>query len=295
MLNAHMDTVQPTAGLVPRIEEGWIKTSGDTILGADDKAGVAAIMEGVRALVEDGKEHGDLEVVFSISEETGLFGARYMDFSKVRSRLAFVFDSGPPAGAIVTSAPTHDVFHVTYRGKASHAAVAPEKGVNAISAAARAIARMTLGRLDDRTTCNVGVIGGGSATNVVPDLVKVEAEARSRDPETLDRLVKEMTDAFRVGAADVGAEVEIDVDRHYHGYEIPEGDDLVRWAQDAGRSLGFEPLIRPGAGGSGLKSIVLGVGYFDPHGVNERIQISDLVRSSEMAQALVLRVAQERG
>ena len=300
MLNAHMDTVQPTAGLVPRIEDGWIRSSGDTILGADDKAGVAAIMEGVRAIVEEGLDHGDLEIVFSIAEETGLFGARYMDFSKVRSRLAYVFDSGPPAGAIVTSAPTHDVFHVTYRGVASHAAVAPERGVNAILAASKSIARMELGRLDDRTTCNVGVIGGGSATNIVPDVVRVEAEARSRDPETLDRLVREMTAAFEAGAAEVGAEVEIEVDRHYLGYEVPEDDELVRWAQDAGESLGFVPLMRPGAGGSdanifnanGLKALVLGVGYYDPHGVNERIEITDLVRTAEMAHALVLRVAQ---
>lgn len=301
MLNAHMDTVRPTEGLEPVIEDGWIRSGGDTILGADDKAGVAAIMEGVRALVEEGHEHGDLEVVFTIAEETGLFGARYLDFSKVRSKLAYVYDSGPPAGAVVTSAPTHDVFHVTFRGVASHAAVAPERGVNAISAAARAIARMRLGRLDDRTTCNVGVISGGSATNVVPDEVKVEAEARSRDPETLDDLVKEMTAAFEAGAAEIGAEVEIEVDRHYLGYEISQDDPLVKWAQEAADTVGFIPVIRPGAGGSdanifnakGLKSLVIGVGYYDPHSFDERIEVADMVRAAELAQALVLRVARE--
>ncbi|MBW3624208.1 MAG: M20/M25/M40 family metallo-hydrolase [Armatimonadetes bacterium] len=301
MLNAHMDTVQPTAGLVPVIEDGWIKTSGDTILGADDKAGVAAIMEGVRVLLEAGEAHGDLEIVFSISEETGLLGAKHMDFSKVRSRLAYVFDSGPPAGALVHSAPTHEVFHVTFRGVAAHAAVAPERGVNAILAASKAIARMRLGRLDERTTCNVGVIHGGAATNVVPDTVQVDAEARSRDPETLEQLVREMTAAFEAGAAEVGAEVEIEIDRHYHGSEIPVEDDLVRWAQEAADGVGFVPVIRPGAGGSdanifnanGLKALVIGVGYYDPHGVNERIEIADMVRAAEMARALVRRVARE--
>lgn len=301
MLNAHMDTVQPTEGLVPIVEGGWIKSSGDTILGADDKAGVAAIMEGVRSLIDEGDDHGDLEVVFTIAEEVGLLGARNMDFSKVRSKLAYVFDSGPPAGCIVQSAPTHEVFHVTFRGVASHAAVAPERGVNAIMAAAKAIERMELGRLDERTTCNVGVIHGGSATNIVPDLVRVDAEARSRDPETLERVVREMTAAFEAGAAEVGAEVEIEVDRHYMGYEIPEDDELVRWAQEAAGTIGFVPVIRHGAGGSdanifnakGLKALVIGVGYYDPHGVTERIEIADMVRAAEMARALVLRVAQE--
>ncbi len=303
MLNAHMDTVQPTAGLVPRLEDGWIHTSGDTILGADDKAGIAAIMEGVRSLVEDGERIGDLEVIFTISEETGLIGAQHLAFDQVRSPRAYVFDSGPPAGAIVTSAPTQDNLTATFTGKAAHAAVAPETGVNAISAAAHAISRMTLGRRDDRTTCNVGVIEGGTATNIIPDHVRVKAEARSRDPERLERLAQEMTALFHDGANVVGAQVEVVRERKYLGFEIAPDDELVRWAEDAAKTVGADPVIRPGAGGSdanifnarGIKAVAIGVGYYDPHGVKERIAVADMTRAAEVARALVLRMVQEAG
>jgi tripeptide aminopeptidase len=301
MLNAHMDTVQPTANLVPVIEDGWIRTSGDTILGADDRGGIEAILEGVRAVTENDEPHGDLEIVFTISEETGLRGAKNLDFSRIRSSRVFVFDSGPPAGSVLTAAPTHEAIKARFKGKASHAAVAPEQGVNAIAAAARAISRLKLGRLDEKTTSNVGVIRGGQATNIVPEFVEVFAEARSRDPQRLASVVREMTEAFHAGAAEVGAEANVVVDRHYEGYEIAEDDEMIVWAKDAARTLGFEPSLRPGAGGSdanifnarGLKAIVLGVGYLDPHGVNERIEIKEMVRAAEMARALILRAAQE--
>ncbi len=167
LFNAHMDTVQPTGGAVPVVEPEWIRSAGQSILGADDKAGIAIIMEALRSVADSGGPCGDLEVVFTICEEVGLEGANRLDVGRLRSRTAYVFDSGKPIEEICTSAPTQDDLRVKLRGKASHAGSEPEKGVSAIITAARAIAGMNLGRIDAETTANVGIIQGGKATNII--------------------------------------------------------------------------------------------------------------------------------
>ncbi len=303
LLSAHMDTVEPTEGLKVQVEEGWIKTDGSTILGADDRAGLAVIIEAVRTVIEEGLPHGDLEIAFSICEEIGLYGARYMDFSLLQSRLAYVFDSGRPVAGIINSAPWHRRLTFCYKGKASHAAAAPEQGINAILAGARAISVLPWGRLDEETTANVGVIQGGKATNIVPETLEVKAEARSRDPEKLEKVVQNMIKAFEIGAFSVGAEVKVEQEYLYKGYFIPEDHPLIQWAVEVHRNLDLETVIKPGSGGSdanifnerGITSVVIGLGYQDVHSVDERIAIADLETSARFAIGLIQQVAQQSG
>jgi len=300
LLSAHMDTVQPTGDLEPVVENGVVRSTGDTILGADDKASIAVILEAVRALDEDKAPRGPVEIAFSISEETGIRGARAMDLSLLRSRVGYVLDSGKPTGGLVTSAPTHDVLTVHYRGKTAHAGAQPEAGVSAIRAAAIAIAGMRLGKIDEETTANVGTIRGGQATNIIPDFVEVKAEARSRNEAKLDAQVQHMAEAFHNGAAAVGAQVEIEIERAYHAYHIPDSDPLVQWALEAGRRAGLSPGTRPGGGGSdanvfnakGLRAVVMGVGYEDVHSTDEHVAVDDLVQAAQMVYQLALVVAE---
>lgn len=295
LFNAHMDTVQPTGGAVPVVEPEWIRSAGQSILGADDKAGIAIIMEALRSVADSGGPCGDLEVVFTICEEVGLEGANRLDVGRLRSRTAYVFDSGKPIEEICTSAPTQDDLRVKLRGKASHAGSEPEKGVSAIITAARAIAGMNLGRIDAETTANVGIIQGGKATNIIPDLVEIAAEARSRDPEKLERQVQHMVQCFHDAAAEMGAEIDVEVERRYDGYKIPDEDPIVRRAMEAMRQVGLQPATRAGGGGSdanilnsrGIRSVVLGCGYAEIHGVNECVEIADMVRSCQVAVSLI--------
>jgi tripeptide aminopeptidase len=301
MLSAHMDTVQPTEGLEPVVEGGVVRSSGNTILGADDKASLAIILEAVRALDEDEAPRGPLEVVFSIAEEIGLRGARTMDLSQLRSKFGYVLDSGKPVGGLITAAPTHDLLTVRVRGKAAHAGAQPEAGVSAIQAASAAIAAMKLGRIDEETTANIGTIHGGQATNIIPDFVEIKGEARSHSTEKLDQQVRHMIECFQQGAARYGASVEVETERAYTAYKVPDSDPLVQWAFEAGSRVGIEPTTRAGGGGSdanifnakGIRSVVMGVGYEDVHSTSERIAVDDMVKSAEMLYQLVL-VAAER-
>ncbi|MGQ9523573.1 MAG: M20/M25/M40 family metallo-hydrolase [Armatimonadota bacterium] len=299
MLSAHMDTVQPTGGAEPLVEDGIVRSSGETILGADDKAAIAVILETLKALDEDGAARGPVEVVLSVAEEVGLRGARAMDLSLLRSKFGYVLDSGKPAGGLITSAPSHDLLTVRIRGKAAHAGAQPEAGVSAIQAAALAIAKMRLGRIDDETTANVGTIQGGQATNIIPDFVEVRAEARSRNADKLQAQVQHMLGCFHEGAAAVGASVDAVVERAYVTYHVPDSDSLVQWALEAGRHVGLAPTTKPGGGGSdanvfnanGIRTVVLGVGYEDVHSTSERIAVDDMVKTAEMLYELVLTVA----
>jgi tripeptide aminopeptidase len=299
-LNAHMDTVAPTDKLVCKIEDGVIRSSGDTILGADDRAGIAVILEGLRSIYEDGAAHGDIQVIFTIGEESGLYGARYLDPKIVASKFVYVLDSGKPVGGIATSAPYQDNIVVKYHGKAAHAGSDPEQGISAIKAACGAIARMNLGRIDFETTANVGVITGGAVTNIVPEYCEVKAEARSRDESKLLAQTEHMVEAFHEGAADVGAGVDIEVNRSYSGYKLALDDQIVVIATEAARSIGIEPYIHGSGGGSdanilnslGIPAATIGVGYERPHGVEEYQGVDDLVKSAELVLALMRTASQ---
>ncbi len=295
MLNAHMDTVTPTEGWEYHIEGDEIKSQGDMILGADDKAGIAVILEALRVIEEDGIPHGDLQVVFSIAEETGLWGAKYLDYGLVTSNGAFVYDMGRPVGSITVAGPSHDNILFKVHGKAAHAGARPEDGINAIVIASKAIANMKVGRIDKETTANVGVIEGGKARNIVPEYCEVRCEARSRNTEKLDAQTAHMIKCFQDAAAEMGTTVDVEVNRSYVGYRLTEKDEVVRIAMEAARRAGIEVDLHETGGGSdcnvfnakGLPATVVGVGYDGAHSVDEYIHIPEFVQSAQMCVQII--------
>ena len=295
MLNAHMDTVTPTEGWEFRMDGDTIRSRGDMILGADDKAGIAVILEALGVVQEQGIPHGDLQVIFSIAEETGLWGAKYLDYSLVTSRGVFVYDMGRPVGSITVSAPSHDNILFKVHGKASHAGARPENGINAIVVASKAIANMKVGRIDKETTANVGVITGGKARNIVPDYCEVKCEARSRNTEKLDAQTADMIKCFEDAAAEMGATVNVEVNRSYVGFRLSEKDEVVRIAMEAAKRAGIEVDLHETGGGSdsnifnakGLPATVVGVGYEGAHSVDEYIHIPEFIQSAEMCIQII--------
>jgi len=299
LLSAHTDTVDSTEELHIVFENGVIRSDGSTILGADDKAGIAAILEGVRSVLESGEEHGDIELVFDPSEETGLDGIRELDAGRLSSRLAYVVDSQRPAAGITLSAPSHETITVVIEGRSAHAGMAPEEGVSAIVAASRAISKLKLGRIDFETTANVGTIHGGKAMNIVPDRVEIKAEARSRDEAKLAAQVAHMRSTFEAEAEAIGAKAVFTSATEYQCYRWGEDDPVVRLAARASNRIGIPPHFMDGGGGSdanvlnlrGIPSVVIGVGYDGAHGHSEHISVDDLCTSSEFVAALILEAA----
>ncbi|RDY70795.1 M20/M25/M40 family metallo-hydrolase [Halobacillus trueperi] len=297
---SHMDTVVPGNGVKPSVEDGYIVTDGTTILGADDKAGVAAILEAIRSLQEQNVEHGDLQFVITVGEESGLVGAKALDASMLKAKYGYALDSDGQVGNIIVAAPTQAKINAIVKGKTAHAGVAPEKGISAITLASRAIAKMPLGRIDDETTANIGRFEGGQKTNIVCDHVEVLAEARSLDPEKMEAQVEKMKRAFQETAEEMGGEVELDVEIMYPGYKQKAGDQVVEVARSAAKRIGrVSELLTSGGGsdanviaGHGVPTVNLSVGYEEIHTTNERMPVSELEKITEFVTAIVEEVAQ---
>ncbi|MCB0243473.1 MAG: M20/M25/M40 family metallo-hydrolase [Anaerolineae bacterium] len=299
LLSAHMDTVGTDIGIEPVIRDGVIYSAGDTILGGDDKSGVAAILEVLRTLQEEGLPHPPLEVVISVGEELGLYGARHLDTSKLRARQGVVLDSGGPAGHLVISAPGQDSLVFTVNGVSSHAGAEPERGINAIRVAAEAIAAMPMGRIDFETTSNIGIIEGGTARNIVPDRVRVVGEARSRDAKKLDSLTQSILDAFNEAAARHNTSVDCNVTRAYNAYRLSDETPIVQAAAAAARAQGHEVVLCNSGGGTdgniynaaGIACVVISTGMEDVHTPSEHIAIADMVAGTELLMEIVSRLA----
>jgi len=295
LLTAHMDTVEPGRGIKPRLVDGVVASDGTTILGADCKVGLAAILEGLRALGEAGSAHPLVEVVLTWGEEVGHLGARALDFGRFRARLGFCLDALCPVGTIVNHAPGYDRLRAVFKGRGAHAGAEPELGVSAVAAAAHAIAGMQLGRLDDETTANIGLIRGGTARNAVPSEAVIEGEARSRDPAKLAAQVAQMRERCEAGARRVGAEVEFGVEHEYPAYRIPPDAPVARLALAAARRAGLEPTLAATGGGSdannfnavGLPTVVLGLGCTGAHTVREQVAVRELVALARYVVALI--------
>lgn len=289
--SCHLDTVAPGQGIEPLVKDGVISSKGETILGADDKAGVAVLLRLAEEVAANPNKFGPIEIVFTVAEEKGLLGSKNLDYSLVKAKFGFVFDAAEPVGHITTRAPYHDSFTATFIGQASHAGVSPEKGVNAIVAAAKAISKMKLGRIDRETTANIGVIEGGRATNIVPEKVVIKGEARSLVLPKLKSQIAQMQKAVEQAAAEVGAKVEVEVNREYNGFSLNKTHQAVKIAQTAMKALGLEPVCVATGGGSdvnifnakGKEAVNLGVGYKDPHTTNETIAVAQLVKAAELA------------
>lgn len=295
MFSAHFDTVEPNPGVVIIQEDGLIRSDGTSILGADDKAGMAPILETMRVLLENNLPHGQIQLALTICEEVGLLGAKYLDYSRIDAEMGFVLDSGPPVGSFIVHAPGLTKIDARIIGKASHAGVCPEEGVNAIAVAAEAIAGMRLGRLDFETTANIGTVEGGEAMNIVAPSVDIVAEARSRDKTKLETQVRHMTERFQSAAADHGVTAEVKATESFVGYHLTEADPVVQVAQAAARSLGMEGGFKPAGGGSdgnvfnlhGIPSLVVCTGMQKIHTHEEFCTVEDLVNTTRLTLAIV--------
>jgi tripeptide aminopeptidase len=238
---AHLDTVPPAGPIEPVVEDGFVRNAAGTILGADNKAAVVSMLGAVERVLAEGRPHAGIELVLTPQEEVGLRGAAAFEASRLAARTGFVFDQAAPIGDVILGAPSAQLIEARFHGRAAHAGMAPEEGRSAIAAAARAVADLRLGRLDELTTANVGTIAGGSAANIVPEWCSLVAEARSHDEARLADLVQEMLDAFAFAANAAECEVETSVRRSYTGYRFRRDEPVVRLAAEALGRCGIEP------------------------------------------------------
>jgi tripeptide aminopeptidase len=294
-LCAHLDTVPPTDVIEPVVEDGIVRNARPTILGADNKAAVAVMLDAVRRIVSEGRPHAGIELLFTPKEETGLEGAKAFDADRLAARMGFVYDQEGPMGQLVLEAPSSIAIDAVFIGRAAHAGMAPEEGRSAIAAAARAVADLRLGRIDDETTANVGVIRGGVARNVVPDRCEIAAEARSRNDLKLTELVHEIVDSFSFAASVSECELETELQEKYRSYRFRSGDPIVELASAALRRAGVEPRPTVGGGGAdanvfnaaGLPCLNLSHGVEHFHGRDEHVSVDDLERMVDVTLALV--------
>ena len=292
---AHMDTVVPGVGVKPIIEDGVIRSSGDTVLGGDDKSGVAAIVEVLRTIVEQNLPHPTIEALFTVCEEVGLRGSRNMDYSRITAKKAAVLDSSGDAGKIITAAPGQYKLSAAVIGRRAHAGVAPEEGISAVQVLCEAVANMKLLRIDEETTANIGTISAQYATNIVPERAELVGECRSRRDDKLEAQGRHMMDCLQAACDKFGATLEGGLTKAYSAYSYTEDDPFVQQLMAACRKAGLEPSLAASGGGSdannmsahGLKALVLGTGMAKVHTVQEEITVKNL----EDTAALVLAIA----
>lgn len=295
LLMAHMDTVSPGTNIKPGLEDGVIFSDGTTILGADNAVGLASIIEALQVVNETGISHGDIEVLFTVSEEIGLKGAKGLDASTLSSKLGFCFDGGGAVGVIINEAPAHNLLTFIFKGKAAHAGAEPEKGVSAIQAAAYAVSSMSLGRIDEETTANIGTIKGGEGFNTIPALVKVIGEARSLNGDKINKQTDHMIAAAKAAADRYGATVDCIVDNSYSAFKVDDKSPAVTIAVKAAQRIGVNPVIQSTGGGAdanilnnkGIPTLVFGIGVNNAHTLEENIAIKDLLRISEYAVSII--------
>jgi tripeptide aminopeptidase len=294
-LCAHLDTVPPEAAIEPVVEDGIVRNAAGTILGADNKAAVAAMLEAARRIVAEQRPHAGVELLFTSKEEVGLLGAGAFDHTRLEAQLGYVFDQAGPIGEIILGAPTQKGVFARFHGRAAHAGMFPEEGRSAVLAAARAVADMRLGRIDERSSANVGVIAGGTARNIVPEWCSIQAEARSRDPATVATLVQEMLDAIGFAASTSDCTAETTIEDTYRGYTFAEDEPAVQLAAEGLRRAGYEVTLGFSGGGAdanvfnerGLPCVNLANGMTDIHTPDEHIAVADLEGMVEVTLGIV--------
>ncbi|HAV42677.1 TPA: peptidase M20, partial [bacterium] len=233
LFGAHLDTVEPGQGIKPLIKDDIICSDGTTILGADDKAGIAIILEAIQVVRENGLATGNLEFLFTIAEELGMLGAKNLDCHLLSSRMGFILDGDEEVGSIINHVPAKIDIKIKTIGREAHAGSEPEKGLNAIYVAAKALAKCKLGRIDDETTFNIGIISGGRAVNIVPGEVLLEGEIRSRDNAKMAHQIGEIERIFQETAAELNTQIELKTEKSFEGYLVDESEEVVRLVFEA--------------------------------------------------------------
>ena len=295
LFSAHMDTVKPGIGVKPVIADGVIRSDGTTILGGDDKSGIAAVIEAMRMAKEQNISHPDIEIVFTICEEQGLLGSRHLDYSRITAKKAVVFDSSGDAGKIITSAPGQVKIDGCFVGRSAHAGIAPEKGISAIQIAAEAVSNMKLLRIDSETTANIGTFSCEGATNIVAEKVRFLAEARSINREKLAAQTLHMTQCIDNACKKFGGKFEGKVLELYQPYSKADDDEFVQQIVKACEAVGLTAEIASTGGGSdannmnqnGISAVVLGTGMSNVHTVNEFITIKNLEDTTKLCLQLI--------
>jgi tripeptide aminopeptidase len=298
MLSVHMDTVSPCDGVEPVLRDGVFYSRGETVLGADDKAGIVELIEALEVVRENDIPHGPLEVVVTICEEIGLVGAKHLDLSLVQAKRCLALDTSG-VDRVIHRAPGANKLRLVVTGREAHAGIAPEKGVSAIEVAARAIAAMALGRIDAETTANIGTIHGGEATNIVARQVVLEGEIRSHDAEKLQRYTDAMVQTFATAATtmrrqidgeEVTAGIQSQVLSDYPIMHVPAAAGIIRLVERAAETLGRPLEVGMAGGGSdanifnekGIETVILGTGMTKVHTVEESVAVVDMVRVAEL-------------
>jgi tripeptide aminopeptidase len=295
VLCAHLDTVPPGGSIEPVLEDGVVRNAAGTILGADNKSAVASMLVAAATILRENRPHAGIELLFTPKEEVGLLGAFAFDHTRLEAKLGYVYDQAAPVGQVILGAPTQRSLQVRYHGRPAHAGMVPEEGRSAIAAAARAIADLRLGRLDEQTTANVGTIAGGTARNIVPEWCSFEAEARSHDERVLADLVQEMLDSITFAAQATDCEVETRIEENYKGYRFRRDDVPVRLVDAALRRVGVEPSYALTGGGAdanvfnarGLPCVNVANGMAEIHTPDEHVAVVDLDRMVDVTLALV--------
>ena len=295
MFSAHMDTVVPGKNIKPVCDGEKIISDGKTILGADDKAAIAALFEVMHIIKENNIPYGDIEIVFSICEEIGLKCEKNLDISSLNAHMGFVLDAGGQVGKIITTAPSQNSLEITIYGKSAHAGSNPEEGINAIQVAGFALSRMKLGRIDKETTANIGIISGGKATNIIPDEVTLKGEIRSRKEEKLEKYTERLKTIIEDTAQEFKAKAEVKINREYSCYNLSSDDRVVKISMKAVKNMGLSPELCPSGGGSdanifnkkGFPSVVLAIGMEKVHTVDEYILVKNLKNTAQCVLSII--------
>lgn len=295
-LLAHMDTPRPTMNVRPEVGDAWIRSDGTTALGVDNRAGVSVLLHVLREHVNSGGT-GNFLVVFTVGEELGLFGSKYVDLRPYNVEACFVFDCSKRPGTYIQSCVGCSLYTATFLGKPAHAAVAPEKGVNAIVMAAEAIKRIPLGRLSPTMTSNIGTISGGTTTNVVPEQCRIEGEVREFNQQKIDDHIALLRETFQTVAREFGGGVEFSAREDFAPFRLLPDSAIIRLTDEVLRTVGLTPRPIEYLGGSdanmlnakGIPAVNLGIGAQNPHGDDEFILLEDLFKTAEVAHEVIRR------
>ncbi len=293
-LNAHSDNVPPAQGIQPIVADGIIRSDGSTVLGADDLAGVAAILEALRSLREERADHIPLEIAITTQEEAGMHGAKNLDLAAFSAKEGVVIDGPGPVGIITCAAPSLNLIDARITGRAAHSGHAPEAGINALVTAVDALGKMKIGRIDPRTTTNIGILRAGSARNIVPETVEILGEVRSHSEVKLERETRALHKILEQSCRAHGAQLDWAVRSAYRRFELRRSDPLVQRVAHAVTAVGRAPRFERSMGGydaniwnaRGIKCVAISVGDEQNHTTNEYIPVAELVKTAELVERL---------
>ena len=305
LLSGHMDTVGPAEGVKPVLENGLFRSAGNTILGADDKAGLTEIIEAIEVLREQQIPHVPLEIVVTVCEEVGLLGAKHLDFSLISAKRGIALDT-TGVTHVIHKAPAANRFTVQINGQEAHAGVVPENGISSILIAARAISRMQLGRIDEETTANIGIISGGQATNIIPRQTQLHGEVRSHNPQKLQEITQEIIALIEeevekaqitVDGRLIKASMKLELRDEYPSMHVDLQADILKLITGTAKAVDYHLEVKAAGGGSdanifnahGIQCVILGTGMNKVHSVEEEVRVEDLVQISRLLVEIIRR------